>query len=488
MTIDSDLVPHPVSPLELMLPQGVSQSAVALGGECPPALLPALYAADHASAIDLLILAPSDSERNDPAWLEEAAMRVSGLADDGVVYVLFAGAQRLRDLLVRAGLLEECVVLHVPDRRRSRYLIPIGSAAAKYALSGPVPAKRRNRLFARYGLGLPRIARRAPTGVIYRRQGAAPLARWAFELKGQPSTSPSVFVSRSWRPGRAIVVWCFSGEQPTPDFIAKVSPRGDEEWAALLQIAPAAASAGIRVPNVIATGTLGEASVAVESYVDGVIARQTIAEGLLSGHAVVELIVAWLQRWGSSEMTRRPVSRSDLVRYVLAPADLMRDALGEQDLAPVARRLAARLEGTVVPRVPVHNDLTAWNVLIDARGQLGVVDWEGARTDGLPLTDFYYAVADVLADSSDDDGRVRSFEACFAPWGEHRDFTMSLGRRLESTLGVSPELRQLCFLNTWLHHAAEEVSATHPDGRGPFARIARLIARDPRTFLPEQAA
>jgi hypothetical protein len=43
-----------------------------------------------------------------------------------------------------------------------------------------------------------------------------------------------------------------------------------------------------------------------------------------------------------------------------------------------------------LPSVPEHRDCSPWNVLIDQRGGLSVLDWESAEPNGLPFLDLTY--------------------------------------------------------------------------------------------------
>jgi thiamine kinase-like enzyme len=55
------------------------------------------------------------------------------------------------------------------------------------------------------------------------------------------------------------------------------------------------------------------------------------------------------------------------------------------------RELAHDLEGGRVVITAAHNDLTMANVLTSREG-IGILDWEAAVADGLPMTDLWYAL------------------------------------------------------------------------------------------------
>ena len=142
------------SPLELLLPDGVADGTLVLGDGCPQALAPRRSdrrASDE--TVDLVIVAPSRSQRRDARWAEQAASTAAArLSGVGIAYVVPGGATRLRRALVAAGLQHAATLLNVPDTVHPRYLVPVGTVAERYALAGGIPINRGKRLIA-LGLG-----------------------------------------------------------------------------------------------------------------------------------------------------------------------------------------------------------------------------------------------------------------------------------------------------------------------------------------------
>ena len=82
----------PLSPIELFLPNGIAERTVVLGDACPAALFPASAVEDDTGAVDLVVLAPSPSQRRDPLWIREAMRTTAArLSPSGIAYVVFAG-------------------------------------------------------------------------------------------------------------------------------------------------------------------------------------------------------------------------------------------------------------------------------------------------------------------------------------------------------------------------------------------------------------
>ena len=82
--------------------------------------------------------------------------------------------------------------------------------------------------------------------------------------------------------------------------------------------------------------------------------------------------------------------------------------------------LAARcgaLAGSDPGLVARHNDLTMWNVLLDGRGSIGLLDWAEAEDAGSPLTDFFYSVVDAAAACDAYRDRLAAVRSCFGSGG-----------------------------------------------------------------------
>ncbi len=190
-------------------------------------------------------------------------------------------------------------------------------------------------------------------------------------------------------------------------------------------------------------------------------------------------MVEWLVQWHTLTRHPTPLTRSQLERELVQPAaELAAVVAGGDAYARRLGQLCAEAEDSPLPRVAVHNDLTMWNVLLEAEAGFGVVDWEGAEPAGLPLSDFYYAAVDAVAAVDGYRSRLAAFEACFSPVGEHAGTVARLRARLLEVLDLSPGQAELCFHACWLRQATDPRRAARPDDRGPFLQIVSLIARD----------
>ncbi len=473
-----DGAPAP-SPIELFLPSGWARSAVVLGEACPAALLPGAPAPGaDAERLDLAVLAPSPDQEDDPTWVEHASTTVARqLSETGIAYVVPGRSHRLRRSLATHGLRATDMLLHVPDAEQSRHVVPLGTGAARYGVSGQLAMRPGKRAVARMLSRSGRLAGFLPTGYVFRRR-CSPLAEWLFELDASPETGTALISTGA--PGhRGAVVRRFPVGATLPDAVAKVSPTAPRELEALRSVAPTAARAGARVPEVRAAGALGELPLVLESALRGQVAADLLARGRLAPALLQERLATWLEAWGRLSGRNRALGRGDAERLVLSPA--ARLVPDERGYLSYLAKLCAAAEGTSCPFVASHGDLTSANVLLDGTADVGVVDWEEASAEALPMADFFYAAADAAAGVARFADRPAAVAACFGAGGEQAAHVGALTRRLADALGVAPPVAELCFHACWLHHAGNEAART---GVGPFGAILRSIAGAPGRYRP----
>jgi hypothetical protein len=332
----------------------------------------------------------------------------------------------------------------------------VPTQAAPHALDQLVPAAgwrgRSARLAVRAGATrlLPHVA---PSGIIGRRPGARPLHEWLSKA-GVDADSAIV----SWSDGSSFVVYA-------DGTVAKLG-GGPAEAEILRELGPAAREAGASVPESVRTGSVSGLTLLVESSLAGRPASSHLTPHRLPVY--LDELVGWLQRWNLATAAPRALAHADLDRAILAPLQAIQ--LGE-DHRRRLNDLIARTEGRSVPFVAAHHDLTTANVLVGEG--LGIVDWDAAEAAALPLTDFFYAVADARAAADGFRDRVGAFAAAFAPDATPAPDVAPLQARLVAALGLEPDLVELCFHACWLRHAANELAQSGP---GPFVEIARRVA------------
>jgi phosphotransferase family enzyme len=460
----SHATPMP-SALEFFHPDGPGRR-VSVHGAGPAAALVPAPAPGAAASPDLVLLAPTRGERTDGAWSEQAARVASTVANDGLV-VAPHPSRRLRSRLAAAGLEPAARLLHVPDLPQSRYVFPLGGPAARFALEQLVPLGRAKRAAAR-ALALSGVSAIAPTSVIFRRRGARPLFDWLSGVAA-PTEARTAIVSSSWRPHGATVLHRF-GAAHTPDAVVKLGGGAAEEARALGLLGAEARTAEVDVPAVLATGTRAGLPLIAETPVAG-----SPASGLLRGSparaaGLLRGLFRWLEAWNAATAAPRPFGRPDGERLLLGPARRLAPGLADAD-AHLSRldRLVEACTGRPIPFVAAHNDLTAANVLVDEKDRLGIVDWEHAAPDCLPLGDLAYAVADVAAAVGG--SRNRPEEFAFAPGGALAGLTRELLHGAARSLGIEAPAVELCLEACWLRHADNELRKLDGQGERPFLSI-----------------
>ena len=482
---------HTRSPLELLLPLGRSEHALVLGSICPAVLEPHRRAegTDERRAT-LVVIAPSRLEAGDPAWLGAAAERAgASLAPEGVAYVLAPprARRRLRRALRRHGLARVERFLHVPDVRRSRFLVPLRRQTLRHALAQLVPLRRRNRPFAALAAALP-TARAlellgGPVGLAAQRTSAPDLFGWLAEEAGPP---PTAIVALGAEEADRATVHVFPRSARSPSFVAKLGGGPDRHsvLAAAAAHAATAGSAEIVVPSPLPPLVTQPEPVWRETALPGTNAAVLLQRRPRRLPEIVLTLVTWLDEW-----QRRTASESDappelLDEWVREPLARLRSSIGEAGTYESRlEALCLRTAGTV-PLVTMHGDLTMANVLVQSgRTALGVVDWETSRARALPLLDLFYMLADGVAAVGAYEDRPAAARQCFSTGGESAATTASARLRLARTLGLSDDVTALCFHACWLHHAANEARVRRPGEPRPFLEIVDWVAQS-RELLP----
>src|SRR5439155_17105959 len=218
------------------------------------------------------------------------------------------------------------------------------------------------------------------------------------------------------------------------------------EAATLARLGPGARSAGAQVPQDLLLGRINDHPVLLQTVVRGQPLASVLASRPKQLLDLMDRLVAWLERWNRSTMAMRPLDFEVLDREILTPAALLGPLLerGREYRDWLTERCAA-VVGMSVPLVATHNDLSMRNVFLMEQGQLGVIGWQAAREEGLPLVDFLYAVSDAAATARGFVDRPKAFEACFAPRGAHAKAVARFVGRLRCAVEIPDEVAELCF-------------------------------------------
>jgi hypothetical protein len=202
-----------------------------------------------------------------------------------------------------------------------------------------------------------------------------------------------------------------------------------------------------------------------------------------------------------SSLLGGPESRASKLRVIEAVASWLVDlacatATPPPTLDPERRRLReqvmphwAGVDPCLIERLPplaavlAHNDLHAWNLIVDQRREFTAVDWESARQHNLPLWDLLYFLTDalVLLDGVTT-GERRAQHALRLLRGELTASRLLFHwtDRAAATTGIPIEAVGPIATTCWLHHGISHISrrsetrqAGH-DGPGQLPPVERI--------------
>jgi hypothetical protein len=226
-------------------------------------------------------------------------------------------------------------------------------------------------------------------------------------LPGEPPDRLQPLLVGHRRPDTGVVTaLLFAGHAGGPAVVAKM-PRYGSVNAALqredhaLELVSAAVTAPIRrqLPRSLGVHQVQGTDVLLQSGVPGRhLVTRTASRRLRPARfaAQLELMLSWcldLQRAsGRPAVVNDALISERLEPLARAGLDALGGDVGVAALLDRTLEQAAMLRGTSVPMVVAHGDYWAGNVTVDAGSVAGVVDWERAMVDDLPIWDPVKAV------------------------------------------------------------------------------------------------
>ncbi|HEX6106087.1 MAG TPA: hypothetical protein VFZ26_10925 [Gemmatimonadales bacterium] len=471
--------------LDLLHPDGLAGRVGVVGEGCPDRLRP--DAREAAPPWDLAIVAPSASEARSGGWTERAATHTErSMAAEGLVYVLAPprARARLALALARRGFPAEGTFLHLPSPAASELLLPLERQAfegAVHRLLAPGSSRSRALLVAAGVPGALRmLARLHPSvGLLARRPSSRPLASW---ISATEPRRRLAMIRVRWRLDRARAVIHLLPESRAEGAVVKVAlrepdPAGglEREAAALAELAPAARAAGAAVPAGTLSSPASRCPALLLDRLAGTPAFTLLAARPTAYEGVVRGLGAWLEAWSRATCRARHLDAATLDAWVLGPARRLADRFeGGAEYSAWLESRCKPLVGRAVPVVATHNDLTMSNVLVQPGGKLGIVDWEAAAAEGLPLRDFAYAAVDATAARDRYRDRPGAFDRCFGAGGS--GVVGEVLRRLRRAVDLPEDFATVAFHACWLQHAEDEQRKRGPGERLPFLECVRRAA------------
>jgi GT2 family glycosyltransferase len=413
------------------------------------------------------------------AWARVVRSAAGKVLPDGVVHVVGnARARRCAEAqLEQEGFELVTTFVQRPSRGPARLLVPLDRGPGRYALAlAPLRGGRRALAGLAFHPSLGSAIRTLAPAVaqVYARRGARRPLDWLRFAGREPQPGRTILLRTG--AGRRLFLFDADGDEPVLTVVLRKGGglvpydelRGPSD--------PAGTVGGAIVPERQGEATLGDEVAFVESVVPGRLAAAELQSSPARLGEVLGLVEEWLRRWHVGTKQRGVLSAELLEGRVLAPARANADIVGEDYLSRL-ERFAAELEGTEIPLVAAHGDLTMWNVLLRPEPRLAVVDWETAGTGELPLTDLLYAAADAVAAVGRYTDRPSAFQRCFGVGEALAGDMAARAGRLAAASGVDQRLVPLLFHACWLRHAANERAAAGSSETGPFRQIARRLDR-----------
>jgi aminoglycoside phosphotransferase (APT) family kinase protein len=269
----------------------------------------------------------------------------------------------------------------------------------------------------------------------------------------------SVLLTPRFVTSRHVVALVFAAEAHEPSLVVKVPRQPGEndsvrhEADVLRQLNTGAEGSAIGVPQVVTVCDVGAHTVLVETAVTGAPLDPRLVAADLRG--AVSAGTAFVDALPCTQAAARNEGWYD--RTISHPLEALTGLVSrEPEIAALVERtheILAPLRHAQLPAVVEHGDLSHPNLFLKPHGGLQVVDWERARTDGVPGHDLVFYLQ-YLSESSEHaftrGNQLAAFEKAFGPGGWA---LAPLASHLELR-GVEAGLLPLLIIATWARSAA----------------------------------
>jgi len=269
----------------------------------------------------------------------------------------------------------------------------------------------------------------------------------------------SVLLTPRFVTSRHVVALVFAAGAAVPSLVVKVPRQPGEndsvrhEAEVLRQLNTGAEGSVIGVPKVVTVQDVGAHTVLVETAVTGApldprLVAADLPGAVSAGTAFVDALPCTQAAASNEGWYDRTISDP-----LEALTGLLSREPGTAALVELTHQRLAALRHAELPAVVEHGDLSHPNLFLKPHAGLQVVDWERARTDGVPGHDlvFYLQYLSESSDQAFDRGsQVAAFDKAFGPGGWA---LAHLAGHLD-VRGVDAALVPLLVIATWARSAA----------------------------------
>ena len=449
---------------------------------------------------DLAVSANASEATLREAWL---ALRPGGSFYGEWYSPLAGGARRLRGRLQALGFVDVAGywAWPLPNRGSALFWLPVEAPQAlRHFLANRPPApsawsRARNallrplwRLALRSGVMVPMcvVARRpAGTGTVAEGDLLEEVrSNWAgWGLGTVPRRLAWLLLTGGQSSLNKVAGLVFADAEAEPKLIIKL-PRLAESAAALRREAAALRAVQAARPG----GLAGAPRVVFFQDGNGPVA---LGETVLAGRPVFSVLrrgnfrgialraTDWLASMASGA---RFQPRGNWWQRLIEPALLDFEHAFGPILAPERLRQTQELLSTLgdLPVVPEQRDCSPWNVLIDQRGELSVLDWESAEPNGLPFLDLTYFLTylAIFLDKALDTPRVlEAYLAALDPASFTGGVLAECQQRYAAETGLDMAVLRPLRLLAWLIHSRSDYKqmAAEAGGQPEAARLGQSL-------------
>jgi len=357
-------------------------------------------------------------------------------------------------------------------------------AAGRFALGAITRAEgllhAQSGRMGRYGLLIARADIATDPGPpAYLRELAAPAGldlsgdRWGLWAGGQYSS-------------RKVLFFLFEGDQAAPRVLVKLvraaqfNARLENEAQALRRLeALGVENEDGLAPRALFAGRCHDLALVGETVIAGAPFEQTARYTPDCPYA--RAAVGWLTTLGEISARGQRVSPQEPARATADLLDRFRSIyhLSEAEDAFLAAQVAAlgRTPGDF-PAVFQHGDPGTWNMLVTPEGRIGVLDWESAEPQGMPLWDllhFWRAYVALASRAAGEHDPLRGYGRHFLAESPLSPVIVESVRRYVERVGLAPQAVEPLYYTCWLHRALKQATTLPPSklAEGYYFRLLR---------------